>query len=48
MSSYDSKLEQLNSILQEGIRLLLIEAKEKNYLDPPYGRGLPVLLLRFK
>jgi len=35
---YEQKLALLDSILKEGLSKLLLEAKEKNFLEPPYGR----------
>lgn len=36
--AYKEKLVLLNKIVHDGIAKLLIEAKNKNYLEPPYGR----------
>ena len=35
---YEQKLALLDKILKDGLSKLLVEAKEKNFLEPPYGR----------
>jgi hypothetical protein len=35
---YEQKLALLDKILKDGLSKLLLEAKEKNFLEPPYGR----------
>ena len=35
---YEQKLALLDKILKDGLSKLVLEAKEKNFLEPPYGR----------